>query len=114
MTINFYLIFLAAIVTCYSIRLHYMIDKWFKSSNVECAESRRDMYRAAHGALLLSVAYIIAELRWIMEDYSTTISTFDDTFWSFIEAGFLIYIAWGCNTACRLLRRNWNNCSLED
>lgn len=111
--LSFGLLILAVAVFVVAIRLHLVIQHHVKGTSNTCAISKRDMYRAAHGAMFLSAAYTVAEVRWLVMELDKSIPTLDDVVWNVLEAGFLLYIAWFCWLGGQFIKRSWTGCCVK-
>ena len=108
------LLFISVAVFVVAVRLHFVIVRHVAAGNPRCLAHKTDLFRAAHGAMFLSAAYSIAEVRWLIMELDVKIPSIDDILWNCLEACFLVYIAWVCIVGCKLVRSNWDGCKLED
>ena len=110
--LSFILLLLAVMVFVNALRLHLCIKKHIKDATHVCAAHKTTLFRAAHGAMFLSAAYAIAEVRWLIMELDTKIPTLDDILWNCLEAGFLLFVAWCCSVGRRLIKSQWRGCQL--
>jgi len=111
--LSFILLLLSIAVFVCGVRLHFSIARRITEANATCIAHKTDLYRAAHGAMFLSAAYAIAEVRWLIMGLDTKIPSIDDIMWNCLEAGFLGYVAWCCHVGAKLIKSHWNNCQIE-
>ena len=108
------LLFISVVVFVVAVRLHFVIVRSVSEGNIKCLAYKTDLFRAAHGAMFLSAAYSIAEVRWLIMELDVKIPSLDDIMWNCLEACFLVYVAWVCHVGRKLLRSNWDGCKLGD
>lgn len=112
--LNALLIVLAIGSLVQAVRLHYSLKDARIPRFYVCPGSRKDMFRAAHGAIFLVVGYLLLEIRWILYHLSDQIPATDDLGWTALEAGFLTYIGWTCTMARKLMHTEWGRCALKE
>lgn len=110
---NILLLGLAVLVFAHGIILHKAIAKHMRHDDHRCSDKRRDVYRAAHGAMFLGVGYFLAELRWLFHNTAVTLGDSEDLLWTGVEGGLLIYVLWLCRLGLRFLREDWSKCKLN-
>ena len=110
--LSFLLLLLSVAVFVDALRLHLCISTHIKEAGNICSAHKTTLFRAAHGAIFLSAAYAIAEVRWLIMELDTKIPTLDDILWNCLEACFLLFVAWICRVGRRLITSQWRDCQL--
>lgn len=72
-----------------------------------CGVIRMELLRYSEGVMFLAIAYMCAELRWLINGLDNHIPEADELIWTIIEGCFIYLNVWICRTGRAILKMDY-------